>query len=240
MTTSPKILKFSNRDEAVATIADTLQDAANHAIKKNGFANIALSGGSTPEPAYNAFAQRPLEWEKINILLVDERWVAIDDEASNEKMIRRAFEPADGINFIGMKNEFCNAFNAAPRVEGVYSRFLPPSVVVLGMGDDGHTASWFADAPNINDLLDVDYHHKVAATNASKSWVGGKYPIRMTLTLAPIIECENVILLIFGDTKLKVLENIMNNNDAANGYKSGAIGAVIDGAKNGLKVFWAQ
>lgn len=230
-----KINKFENRDAAFAALAAALKDATKNAIAKNGHANIALSGGSTPEPAYKDYAEGGFNWNDVNIILVDERWVDIDDDGSNEKMLHRAFTAAKGVNIIGMKQKNADLYDAIPVVEMIYNKYLPADAIVLGMGEDAHTASWFAGADNLDEILKPDYPHNIAPMNAAHSEVGKKYPLRITLTLPAIASCDMVMLLIFGIKKIEVFERAITG-DAS----SGPIKAAVDAAKKGFVVFWAE
>jgi 6-phosphogluconolactonase len=231
----PNIKKFPTRDAAFAALSAAIKDATKNAIANKGFANIALSGGSTPEPAYKDYADADFDWSKVNILLVDERWVDVTDDGSNEKMLQRAFAAAKDVNIIGMKNEVTDLYTAIPIVEAVYNKHLPADAIVLGMGEDAHTASWFAGADNLEDILKPGYPHNIAPINAAHSEVGKKYPLRITLTLPAIASCDMVMLLIFGIKKLEVFERAITGDASSSPVK-----AAVDAAKKGFVVFWAE
>lgn len=230
----PVILKFESKEGAYQAIASALESAAINGITKRKHANIALSGGSTPEPAYVDFAKRNLDWSNVSIALVDDRWVDNDNEGSNEAMLHRAFESAKGVKIIGMKNNAATPEEGCEILEPIYKNMRPFDAIILGMGNDAHTASWFSGANHLEDILRNDCAQTIAAIDASHSVVGGKYPQRMTLTLPPIAESEMVILLIFGQEKLKVFEQSVTGD-----ARSAPIKAAIDAASCGLMVFWA-
>lgn len=235
MTNAPAIFKFDERGECIDALVGALKVATSHALETKGFANLALSGGSTPEPAYEAFAQLDFDWSKVTIALVDERWVAPDDDdASNEKMIRRAFANAKGVKIVGMITDDDTIEKAAIKLDEIYKNLRPFDAIVLGMGPDAHTASWFSGANGLDEILNENCAKNIATINASHSEVGGKFPHRLTMTLPPIVETQMLIALIFGQDKLEVLEQSVTGD-----ARSMPIKAAIDSALHGLAFFWA-
>jgi 6-phosphogluconolactonase len=136
-------------ETAARRIAEKLREAAGRGPGSEsgpGRISLALSGGSTPEPVYRALANEPLDWERIDIFQVDERAVSRDHEDRNLGMIRHALRGPWGV--CGARVEpmdvMADDLNEAARR---YAALLPPSldVVVLGIGEDAHTASLFPD-----------------------------------------------------------------------------------------------
>lgn len=231
---SPVTFKFEERRQAGHSIIAAISAAIEHAIKTKGFANIALSGGSTPEPIYTELANENIDWSKVTIALVDERWVDIDDKGSNEAMLRRAFSNAKGVKIIGMKTDAPDYLIGAQNIEETYKKLRPFDAIVMGMGNDAHTASWFMGANHLDEVLSLDCGKTIAAIDASHSEVGKAYPQRLTLTMPPIAECTMVLLLIFGDDKLEVLEQ------SVTGEGSSPIAILSQRAAHGLVAFWAK
>lgn len=230
----PVIFKFQSQNAANIAISDAIVAAIENGIKLRGYANIALSGGSTPAPAYKELANKNLDWKNVNIALVDERWVDIDNDGSNEAMLHNAFENAKGVKIISMKTNDETAAIGCAKLEPIYKNLRPFDAIILGMGNDAHTASWFSGANHLEDILRNDCAQTLAAIDASHSVVGGKYPQRISLTLPPIAESEMVLLLIFGQEKLQIFEQSVTGD-----ARSKPIKAAIDAASNGLIVFWA-
>jgi 6-phosphogluconolactonase len=126
----------------------------HNAIQARGLCTIALSGGSTPKPLYEAIAAQALPWEKIHVFWGDERYVPADSPESNQRMARQAWLdtveiPAENIH--PMPTDAADPADAACQYEAHLKEFFQlksgefPALDVnlLGMGDDGHTASLF-------------------------------------------------------------------------------------------------
>jgi len=200
---------FSDRNDLVATLKKHLVDVIRNAIAERGQATLALSGGSTPLPLYAELANESLDWERVCVALVDERWVNADHPASNETAIRSALAPAlaAGATLIGMKNASTSASAGLPDCLQAYDALrLPFDLVLLGMGEDGHTASWFPHAAGLDEALAKDAP-RCAAVIAQQSAVTGANTERMTLTLPAIASARDIVLLITGDSKQRVLES---------------------------------
>ena len=124
------------------------------AIESRGLCTIALSGGSTPKPLYEAIAAQQLPWDKIHVFWGDERYVSPDHPDSNQLMARRAWLDSVDIpaqNIHPMPTDDANPADAARKYEAHLAEFFhlkrgefpALDVILLGMGDDGHTASLF-------------------------------------------------------------------------------------------------
>jgi 6-phosphogluconolactonase len=194
--------------EAAKHIADTLRAA----IEKRARASIALSGGNTPRDAYALLASEPgINWTRVHIFWVDERAVPPSDDRSNYRwakatLVDGARVPAENVH--RMVAEAADLEAAARDYEQIIRGEVPADgagvpafdVLVLGVGDDGHTASLFPGEST------VDITGRLVATAAART---GR-EARMTLT-APMIEhgCEVVVLAV-GAAKHPPLERIWN------------------------------
>ena len=191
--------EFPTRQALMEAAADFIADALKGAIRERGAACAALSGGSTPEPAYALLAARDLDWPRVTFALVDERFVPPDHDASNERMLRRALAPAltKGAALAPMYAPARDVEEAAARAEALYAP-LKIDVAMMGMGEDGHTASWFADAPNFDTLVDAQNPHTIAALRAPSAAGAAE---RLTLTFSGLARVDRVGLLITGKAK---------------------------------------
>ncbi len=196
------IRAFDTRDAAMQAAAKSLAEALKNGVSERGEAFAALSGGTTPAPAYEALAAMPLDWPRITFLVVDERFVPLSDEASNEALLRRALAPAlaAGASVLPLYSDGVSLDEAAARADALYAD-TPIDIALVGMGGDGHTASWFPSAPVLEKVLGSS--KSVVAVNAP-----GAYgtPERLTLTHAAMARAKAIILLITGAEKRALLE----------------------------------
>ena len=183
----------------------------NEAIESQGRASLAFSGGSTPQAMFALLSQADLDWNKVTISLVDERWVDNHDDQSNERMFRENILQNKALNasLVGMKASHGD-INAG--VSEYQSKLhidipLPFDLVILGMGNDGHTASWFPDAAELPQAMDVNSEQLVVTTRPASQPTD-----RITLSIVPVMTARNIFLHITGDEKKQVLEKSINNN----------------------------
>ncbi len=223
---------FETRDALMHATADFMAEALQEALDERGGACALLSGGSTPEAAYTLLAARDLDWPHITFALVDERFVPTEHDASNERMLRRALAPAlaRGARLLPLYSPAADLCEAADRADALYAP-LPLDLVMMGMGEDGHTASWFADAANFQDVIAEDNPRTIVATHAPSA---AGCPDRLTLTFSAFMRAARVGLLITGKTKLDLAtEAYMHTGRAPVGY-------VFRNQAAFLQVLWAD
>ena len=174
------------------------------AVEERGQCTIALAGGSTPKPLYEALADQSLPWEKVQIFWGDERYVPADHPDSNQKMARQAWLDRVNIpdNIHPMPTQADAPTTDAEKYEAELRQFFGGSaepvfdVILLGLGDDGHTASLFphTEALTVRDRLIT---------------VGNKdgQP-RLTFTVPLINHARCVIFLVAGESKREALSQI--------------------------------
>jgi 6-phosphogluconolactonase len=224
-----ELCEFTRRgalDRALAAhIAALLRDA----IAARGRASLAVSGGSTPRGMLTALARQVLPWEKVWITLVDERWVAPDHVDANERLLRETLltGAAASAHFTSLLSAADTPAAGLAEVAARFADFpLPLSCAVLGMGNDGHTASWFPRAGNLKQLLDP----------AGSALLGTCEPVtaphpRITLTLAAVLASSAILLHITGAEKRRVLERAGENN-----YP---VAAITEQTQNPATIWWA-
>lgn len=219
---------YDDREALMAATAERLADALRNAIAQKGHACAALSGGSTPEPAYRLLAQAKIDWPRITFLLVDERFVPTDHAASNEGMLRRALKPAldVGAKLLSMGRSSASLEEAAAKADELY-RPHEIDIALMGMGDDAHTASWF---PNVADdaLTTTKTVVAIRALNA----VGSSE--RLTLTRAALSKAGRVLLLITGDPKRARLEAALSEP-----ISQAPVAALFADSARQPEVFWS-
>lgn len=198
------VTAFDTREQLMNAAAARTAEALKQGISERGEGYAALSGGGTPEPAYAQLAALPLDWSRVRFLLVDERFVPPSDSASNEAMLRRALAPAlaAGARLLPMYSD-PSVEQAAHRADALYSD-KPIDVAIMGMGADGHTASWFPQSPQLQSALDIGNPSTVIAVSAPGATGSAE---RLTLTRSALSRATEIHLLITGVEKRSVLEN---------------------------------
>jgi len=214
---------FASRAEMLAQATQDCVAIINKAAQDHAAITLLLSGGSTPLPLYRALAQSDLPWSRICIALVDERWVDETDEASNARAVREALFDVTGrdvtgrdvtgcdvagskveaATFVTMKTAHAHAIDAQAEVEQRYRQLPPVALCVLGMGADGHVASWFPDAQGLDHVLQGD--DLCAAIVAQRSTITGEHVERMTITRHLLARSQHVVLLLNGLEKWRTL-----------------------------------
>lgn len=186
---------------AAAAIAGLLREAlADH----DEPVSLFLSGGSTPRITYTRLPNQDVDWSKVHIFLGDERWVAADHEDSNARMAREAFIEDIEATFHVLPTHFESPHEAADHYEQVLAELFESErfqadLVILGIGDDGHTASLFPGT----DALDEDDRLYVA------NWVPDKEMWRLSATFRLLHHASKVVFLVTGESKAEVVAQIL-------------------------------
>lgn len=202
----PEGVSFHRGDtpEAVAAaLAAAVSVFLKGRLEQADRASLVVSGGSTPVPFFRALAEAELAWSRVDILLADERWVPETDPASNTALVRRHLlrSRAAEANYIPLKSAAGTPEQGLEPVQRALASLpLPIDVLVLGMGQDGHTASLFPDAPELPLAMDPETEQRVAAmTPASQP------QRRVTLTLPVLRQARFLALHLRGRDKLDTL-----------------------------------
>ena len=187
---------FTAREELAETLARDVADELIRAIAAKGKATLAVSGGATPKLFFDKLSRAELAWTRVTVTLVDERQVPESSERSNARLVRQHLlrNKAAAAKFVPL---FDNA------EAGKTSAF---DVAILGMGSDGHTASFFPGADRLAEALDSDTPQRLIEINAP----GAGEP-RLTFTL-PVLEAAGRLALhIEGAEKKTVLNRALGD-----------------------------
>lgn len=205
-----QLYEFENRETLDQALATKVATILGEAVKRHGKASIAVSGGSTPKGFFNTLSQIDLPWREITITLADERWVNITDEASNTRLVHENLiqNKAAEAKFLHIKQgselneETLSDLNLAAN-----STVLPFDVLILGMGEDGHTASLFPCSDEIQLALSegVSPLLKVTPKTAPHD--------RITFSYSALQQSKHTFLHICGSGKKVVLDKALGGND---------------------------
>ncbi len=225
---------FADDEDLAPAFAEWTADKLRAAIAERGAATLVISGGKTPARYFEALSAMPLDWTRVAITLADERRVANDSPRSNARLVREALLRNHAVvaSFTPLADarlsESQELVAASARVANLP---LPADLVVLGMGDDGHTASWFPGAPGLAEAMDPGARLLVVPIEAPDA----PEP-RLTLTGRVILRARAIALLIEGQDKLNTLAEAFEDGPA----EAMPIRAVLRGASDRLTIFAAQ
>jgi 6-phosphogluconolactonase len=205
----------------------------NEAIAARGAASLVVSGGRTPKRLYEQLRTEKIDWSKVWVTLADERWVDTTAEQSNERLVREALltGPAGSARFVGLKNPAPTPEAGAEWATRALTRAPRPfDVVILGMGEDGHTASLFPGSLALSRALDPAAAPGCVAVNALVA-----PHARMSLNLAALLDARRIILHIEGEAKWQVYLRARAPGAAA----ELPVRAVLHQKETPVDVFWS-
>jgi len=225
---------YETPDQLAMALANSVANNLRSAIERRSIASLVVSGGSTPKLFFQTLAQvDDLDWSKIVVSLVDERWVDMSSERSNAAMVKKYLlqGPAEQALFIPLYREGNTPdIELMATINSSLKKQVPApfDALILGMGADGHTASFFPDATNLQAALsDPGPALPIIAPQNSEQ--------RITLTLPTVLSAKNLYLHIEGDEKAKTLQNAFEGNE----FEQMPIRAVLHQTKNPLHIFWS-
>ncbi len=222
---------FPSRAELAKTLAGTIAAKLSDAIARRGVGFIAVSGGSTPALLFAELSSAAIDWKKVIVTLIDERLVPPDQPRSNARLVADKLlqGPAAAAAFAPLYHGTDDGDEAAVLARAALARLpWPLDVAILGMGGDGHTASFFPDAPDVAGLLAADAAKLVLPVESIAA-----QEHRLTLTLGKIVEAGFLALHIEGPDKRQVL-------DRALGGEKLPIRAAIEASPRPVEIFWAE
>ncbi|MEY4573702.1 MAG: hypothetical protein RLZ10_3004 [Bacteroidota bacterium] len=197
-------IEFSSREQMFESCANDLFSVISNKTNNSSTCRFLLSGGSTPEPVYRLLASKIKNQANIHWGLVDERFVDVHSEFSNEKMIRNALGK-DAL-LTGMVFDAENYEVNLKTVNEKYADFIQQTdIILLGMGEDGHFASLFPNDLN-SEILLSENHIGIFNTNAPSEPTK-----RITCSMNMILNSKIILLMITGKKKKEVLENLHLN-----------------------------
>ena len=220
---------FETRQEASTAAAKRIAELLKKRLDNNDEASLVVSGGTSPGQCFAALAATDLEWQRVQVALSDERWVSPEHDDSNEKLVRESLL-VDAASAATLLPVYAEGVSPEERCDELQDPLpvLPFACSLIGIGADGHFASLFPDADNLDQAMDVE------AARLYMPVVTAASPyVRISMTLAAISRSDEVVLLFFGDDKLAVYKKA---KAMSNGYP---LSRLLRQKRAPVRLFWA-
>ncbi|MGB3245537.1 MAG: 6-phosphogluconolactonase [Sulfitobacter sp.] len=220
------IIQYNDREMLAINVANALAGELENALLVHDVISFAVPGGTTPGPVFDLLSATDLDWGRIRVMLTDERWVDVDHEMSNTRLIKERLltGKAGAAQFVPFYRAGQSAAAGSAEVSAILKGLFPLSVLMLGMGGDMHTASLFPGAQGVAEAFADD------APLLCPIKVPDQDIERVTLPAHVLEGALAKHLVIFGDDKRAALERAQNLPP-----QEAPIGAVLTGAK----IHWA-
>jgi 6-phosphogluconolactonase len=230
----PDVRVFADVDELSLCAAEAAVRTINESVRSNGSFSIALSGGDTPRTLYRLLSTRfrdQIPWKKVHVFWGDERYVSLADPQSNYRMARETLldaVPCPAENVHPMPTELPDPEVAAREYEKTLRSYFSTDwphfdLVLLGLGEEGHTASLFPGSPALKET-----QRWVVAVKAP-----AEPPQRLTLTLPALTGAANIYFLVAGSNKAQALHHVLTGSPDPKNYPASCIRRA-----NGTVILW--
>jgi 6-phosphogluconolactonase len=231
-------MAFNRHDfEDGAALAEGLSAAVAaelaEAVAARGAASLAISGGSTPKAFFKVLSNADIAWDKVTITLVDERFVPADNPRSNHLLAATLLlqNKAAAATFVPLYQDAADAEAAATIATKKTAAISNPfDVAILGMGNDGHTASFFPRGNNLAKALDAHAQRGILTMEAE----GAGEP-RLTFSFSALQDARFLALHIEGAEKQSVLEKVLSGRDET----EMPVRAIFNRASSPVEIYWA-
>jgi 6-phosphogluconolactonase len=232
-----EVRAFSDAAAWAEACADRLADALSAALAADGAAFFAGAGGSTPEPIYRTLASRPLDWSRVAVTLVDERYVPETSDKSNARLLKQTLltGPAAAARFVPLYSEQVTVDRAGLlAAHDLRAVGRPLDAVLLGMGEDGHICSMFPDNPALKQLLAPNNPPLVLAVHRSRS-TSAPQEDRLSMNLPWLAQARRVVLALTGANKREVFEREVGGDRSVS-----PIAALVAARAGEIEVLWTE
>ena len=201
--------QFTDSNELNQGFANRLIAILNDAIAKRGAAYLVVSGGRTPQGLFLKLNQADLDWSKVTITLADDRFLPDSEADSNERLVKASLlqQQAGAATFISLYAPTATAELAVPELLQRVKNLPTFDAVILGMGEDGHTASLFPCSQEISQGLAADAPDLLAVNPTTAPYQ------RISFSKQRLLNSRALFLHLAGASKLTVLEQAQAAQD---------------------------
>lgn len=232
-----ELQEFDERSVMITALADRIVALLKDAIRIRGAASLIVSGGTTPKALFEVMSRCELPWQNVTVSLADERWVEPSSPDSNEYLVRTSLlvHQAAAAQFVPLKTAHRRPQDGESACDAALKKIPSPfDAVLLGMGDDGHTASLFPRSEGLAEALDMNSGRQCKAVTPQLLPAHAPYP-RMSMTLPRLLDSRRIVLMITGQSKLEIYRRALREPDAS----VLPVGAILKQERAPVSVFWA-
>ncbi|HMK85748.1 MAG TPA: 6-phosphogluconolactonase [Steroidobacteraceae bacterium] len=227
------VKRFPDAGALAREVAGSIAAQLASAVALRGAASLVVSGGHSPVRLFEQLRTQPLDWSRVCVALADERWVEPTDSQSNERLVRETLlrEAAAAARFAGLKNAAPSPDLGAVSAWETFARVPRPfDVTVLGLGDDGHTASLFPGSPNLASALNLS-----ASDGCVGMWSPTPPQARLSLNLSALLDSRQILLWILGEEKWRTYTKACESGPV----EEMPVRAVLRQQRTPVEVVWA-
>ena len=193
---------FASRRQASIAVADRVATLVSARLANDDHTTFVVSGGSTPGQCFSLLSNKPIDWQNVQVALSDERWVPSDHNESNERLVRNRLlkNSATAGEVLSIYDAEVSVAERCDVLQGAFPK-RGFACCMVGMGGDGHFASLFPESDGLEVGLDLDsmlFYISVRTAASPHS--------RVSMTLAALLQSDEIILFFFGDEKFAVYE----------------------------------
>jgi 6-phosphogluconolactonase len=231
---TPREFEFHDMAMLAASLATTVVSDLQSALTAGRRASLIVPGGKTPAAFMDALSAAHLDWSAVDVSLTDERWVDVEHPDSNEALVRDHLlrGPAAAAHMVGLKTSAATPDQGEAECEARLSALARPfDVTILGMGEDGHTASLIPGAPKLSAALAPDSGRLCMSINSM-----APQGLRMTLTLPALLASRRIIILFAGAGKHDVYRQALETGPIA----ALPVSYILHQAKFSVDVYWSH
>ncbi len=220
--------KYNSAELQIDAIVDYLVQSIRQLLETKDEICIAVSGGKSPIGLFEKLSRQSIDWAKVTITLVDERFIDTNNQDSNENLVKTYLlkNKAKEAKFIGLSNTNMKVDSVIDHLNATMPKI---DIAILGMGEDGHTASIFPCCSELERATNLSATEKYIATKPTTA----NYQ-RIGLNLSALVEIPHLILSINGNKKLEVLEKSLTTEK-----KQPPIGLLLSNRPD-TKIFWSE